>query len=75
MVRLIVNGVERQVDADPDMPLLWALRDVSLRGCVATKQATAVQSHGEKMATRELGVVAAVMSLYCSTTWYTALIV
>jgi isoquinoline 1-oxidoreductase alpha subunit len=28
MVRLIVNGVERQVDADPDMPLLWALRDV-----------------------------------------------
>ena len=28
MVRLLVNGVERQVDADPDMPLLWALRDV-----------------------------------------------
>ena len=28
MVRLIVNGVERQVDADPDMPLLWALRDL-----------------------------------------------
>jgi len=28
MVRLIVNDVERQVDADPDMPLLWALRDV-----------------------------------------------
>jgi isoquinoline 1-oxidoreductase alpha subunit len=28
MLRLIVNGVERQVDADPDMPLLWALRDV-----------------------------------------------
>ena len=28
MVRLIVNGVERQVDADPEMPLLWALRDV-----------------------------------------------
>jgi len=28
MVRLNVNGVERQVDADPDMPLLWALRDV-----------------------------------------------
>jgi isoquinoline 1-oxidoreductase alpha subunit len=28
MVRLTVNGVERQVDADPDMPLLWALRDV-----------------------------------------------
>ena len=28
MVRLIVNGVEQQIDADPDMPLLWALRDV-----------------------------------------------
>jgi isoquinoline 1-oxidoreductase alpha subunit len=28
MLWLIVNGVERQVDADPDMPLLWALRDV-----------------------------------------------
>lgn len=28
MVRLVINGVERQVDADPDMPLLWALRDV-----------------------------------------------
>lgn len=25
---LVVNGVERRVDADPDMPLLWALRDV-----------------------------------------------
>lgn len=28
MVRLIVNGVDRQVDADSEMPLLWALRDV-----------------------------------------------
>ena len=28
MVRLMVNGVEKQVDADPEMPLLWALRDV-----------------------------------------------
>jgi isoquinoline 1-oxidoreductase alpha subunit len=28
MVRLIVNGAEHQVDADPQMPLLWALRDV-----------------------------------------------
>jgi aerobic-type carbon monoxide dehydrogenase small subunit (CoxS/CutS family) len=25
---LVVNGVERRVDADPDMPLLWALRDL-----------------------------------------------
>ena len=28
MVRLIVNGEAREIDADPDMPLLWALRDV-----------------------------------------------
>jgi isoquinoline 1-oxidoreductase alpha subunit len=27
MIRLIVNGVARDVDADPDTPLLWALRD------------------------------------------------
>ena len=28
MIRLNVNGAEHQVDADPEMPLLWALRDV-----------------------------------------------
>lgn len=28
MISLTVNGVERQIDADPDMPLLWALRDL-----------------------------------------------
>ena len=28
MVRLIINGSERRIDADPQMPLLWALRDV-----------------------------------------------
>ncbi len=27
MIRLIVNGNTRDVDADPDTPLLWALRD------------------------------------------------
>ena len=27
-MKLRVNGVERNVDVDPDMPLLWALRDV-----------------------------------------------
>jgi isoquinoline 1-oxidoreductase alpha subunit len=27
MIRLIVNGVARDVDADSDTPLLWALRD------------------------------------------------
>ncbi|HEY6547753.1 MAG TPA: (2Fe-2S)-binding protein [Vicinamibacteria bacterium] len=28
MIKLNVNGAEREVDADPNMPLLWALRDV-----------------------------------------------
>lgn len=28
MIKLTVNGVEREVDAPPEMPLLWALRDV-----------------------------------------------
>ena len=27
-VKLRVNGVDRVIDVDPDMPLLWALRDV-----------------------------------------------
>lgn len=26
-VTVTVNGVSRRIDADPDMPLLWALRD------------------------------------------------
>jgi isoquinoline 1-oxidoreductase alpha subunit len=34
-VKLIVNGVERAVEADPDMPLLWVLRD--LLGLTGTK--------------------------------------
>jgi isoquinoline 1-oxidoreductase alpha subunit len=28
MIKLNVNGSEHKVDADPNMPLLWALRDV-----------------------------------------------
>jgi isoquinoline 1-oxidoreductase subunit alpha len=28
MLPLRVNGVDRQLDVDPEMPLLWALRDV-----------------------------------------------
>lgn len=35
MITLRINGVERQIDADPDMPLLWALRD--LLGLTGTK--------------------------------------
>jgi len=33
MLTLEINGQSRQLDVDPDMPLLWALRDiVGLRG-------------------------------------------
>ncbi|MEY4357117.1 MAG: hypothetical protein RL469_443 [Pseudomonadota bacterium] len=28
MITLNVNGQSRQIDADPEMPLLWALRDL-----------------------------------------------
>jgi isoquinoline 1-oxidoreductase alpha subunit len=28
MQKLVINGKIRQVDVDPDMPLLWVLRDV-----------------------------------------------
>ncbi|MEZ5459691.1 MAG: (2Fe-2S)-binding protein [Steroidobacteraceae bacterium] len=28
MISLTINGVRREVDAEPDMPLLWALRDL-----------------------------------------------
>lgn len=28
MVKLNVNGVDHQIDADADMPLLWAIRDI-----------------------------------------------
>jgi isoquinoline 1-oxidoreductase alpha subunit len=28
MIRLSVNGAVRELDVDPEMPLLWALRDV-----------------------------------------------
>lgn len=35
MATLNINGSAREVDASPDMPLLWALRDVA--GLVGTK--------------------------------------
>ena len=28
MSRISINGVEREIDADPQMPLLWAIRDI-----------------------------------------------
>ncbi len=34
-MKLTINGVEREVDAPPDMPLLWVLRD--LVGLTGTK--------------------------------------
>ncbi len=34
-IRFRVNGTERELDADPEMPLLWALRD--LLGLTGTK--------------------------------------
>ncbi len=34
MAKLRVNGVDRQYDGDPNMPLLWYLRDeLGLHGC------------------------------------------
>ena len=27
MIQLKVNGADHEVDADPEMPLLWVLRD------------------------------------------------
>lgn len=29
MLKLTINGVKQQLDVDPDMPLLWVLRDVA----------------------------------------------
>lgn len=28
MIKIDINGVQRDMDAEPDMPLLWALRDI-----------------------------------------------
>jgi len=34
-IRVRINGVEKELDVDPEMPLLWALRDVM--GLTGTK--------------------------------------
>jgi isoquinoline 1-oxidoreductase alpha subunit len=44
MVKLSVNGVEHELDADPDMPLLWAIRD--LVGLTGTKYGCGVAQCG-----------------------------
>ncbi|WP_444994848.1 (2Fe-2S)-binding protein [Aliikangiella sp. IMCC44359] len=28
MIKLNINGVEKQLDVDPEMPLLWVIRDI-----------------------------------------------
>jgi isoquinoline 1-oxidoreductase alpha subunit len=43
-MRLNINGQPREVDADPDMPLLWALRDVI--GLTGTKYGCGVAACG-----------------------------
>jgi isoquinoline 1-oxidoreductase alpha subunit len=35
MIELTINGTQRQLDVDPDMPLLWAIRDAA--GLTGTK--------------------------------------
>jgi len=64
MVRLKVNGVERSFDGDPEMPLLWYLRDIlgmagtkygcgmALCGaCTVLENGSAVRSCSTAMAT------------------------
>ena len=50
MISLKVNGVERQIDADPDMPLLWALRD--LLKLTGTKYGCGIAQCGDRKSTR-----------------------
>src|SRR5207237_1603199 len=62
MPRLIINGQDREVDVDPDTPLLWVLRD-SL-GLTGTKygcgiaQCGACTVHIDGVATRSCSVPA-----------------
>lgn len=44
MIELKVNGKAHQLDADPDMPLLWAIRD--LVGLTGTKYGCGVAACG-----------------------------
>jgi len=43
-IKLLVNGTERILDADPSMPLLWALRD--LLGLPGTKYGCGISACG-----------------------------
>jgi len=44
MIKLLVNGQEHRVDADPAMPLLWVLRD--LLGLTGTKYGCGISQCG-----------------------------
>jgi isoquinoline 1-oxidoreductase alpha subunit len=44
MISLNVNGAEHKVDADPSMPLLWALRDIL--GLTGTKYGCGIAQCG-----------------------------
>jgi isoquinoline 1-oxidoreductase alpha subunit len=44
MIRLIVNGRPHEVDVEPDMPLLWLLRDVL--GLAGTKSGCGIAQSG-----------------------------
>ena len=43
-ISLVINGTERAVDVDPDMPLLWVLRDVL--GMTGTKYGCGIAQCG-----------------------------
>jgi isoquinoline 1-oxidoreductase alpha subunit len=44
MIEITVNGVARRLDVDPDMPLLWALRDHA--GLTGTKYGCGIAQCG-----------------------------
>ena len=44
MIKLLVNGQEHRIDADPAMPLLWVLRD--LLGLTGTKYGCGISQCG-----------------------------
>jgi isoquinoline 1-oxidoreductase alpha subunit len=44
VVNLTINGTQHTIDADPDMPLLWALRD--LIGLTGTKYGCGIAACG-----------------------------
>ena len=44
MIELTINGARQQLDVDPDMPLLWAIRDVV--GLTGTKYGCGIAQCG-----------------------------